>query len=82
MTYEEKLIKYATAPRARASVIQQIEEQDGKKVIVASWVGMLRGVIVTTDAGYKFDNKPDALENARKFRETARREASALGLIN
>lgn len=82
MTYQQKLVHYATAPRATAAIIHQLEEHDGKKTIAASWVGKLRGMIVTTDAGYKFGSKSEALDNARAFRESARKEAAALGLIN
>ncbi len=77
MTYDEKLIHYATAPRATAGKITQIV--DGE--FVTYWAGRLRGVFVKLGDEFKFDNKKDAISLARRYRQECIDEAKSRGLI-
>ena len=77
MTYEEKLVHYATAPRARAGKITQIVDGDFETF----WVGRLRGVFVTLGGDYKFKTKEDALSLARRYRYECLKEAKEKNLI-
>jgi hypothetical protein len=76
-TYEQKLIHYATAPRATAGKLTQYIDGD----FVTYWVGRLRGVFVKIGDDFKFDNKADALALARRYREECVTEAKMKGLI-
>lgn len=77
MDQNEKLISYATAPKAYAGTITQIENGD----FVTHWVGKLRGKIVSAaDGCYKFASRDAAVECARNFRERCRQDAAARGL--
>ena len=73
MDKAEKVKHYATAKRITAGKITQIE--DG--VFVSSWVGKLRGMIVSApDGTYKHSTKEDAIACASDFRERCRAEAA------
>jgi hypothetical protein len=77
MTYEEKLIHYATAPRATAGEITSIV--DGR--FVTKWAGRLRGIFVSMNGEWKFTNKQDALALARAYRQSCFDEAKSKGLF-
>jgi hypothetical protein len=71
MKTAEKAAHYATAPRVTAARITQI--QDGR--FVSSWVGKLRGMVVSDiNDNYKHPTREAALECARNFRERCRAE--------
>lgn len=75
MNKAEKIVHYATAPRATAGTITQI--QGGR--LVSSWGGKLRGMIVSdADGNYKHPTREAAIECARNFRERRRAEAAKL----
>ncbi len=74
MTYEEKLIHYATAPRATTGKITD-------KNFVTKWAGKLRGKFVSMPGEFKFTNKNNALELARKYRQSCFDEAKSKGLF-
>ncbi|MGJ8680482.1 hypothetical protein [Paraglaciecola sp.] len=76
-TYEEKLIHYATAPRASAGKITQIVNG----AFVDYWVGKLRGKFVKIGDEFKFNNKQDAINLARRYREDCKQEAIKKSLI-
>ena len=76
--YEQKLLHYATAPRATAQKITQVVDGD----LVDFWVGKLRGVCVKMGDQFKFKHKEDALNLARKFRQDCINEAKDKGLID
>ena len=77
MDKADRVAHYAAAKRATAGKITQIE--DGK--FVSSWVGKLRGMIVSAaDGTYKHATKDDALECARGFRDRCRAEIEKRGL--
>ena len=77
MTKREKIKFYATAPRAYAATISQIEDGD----FVQYWVGKLRGRIVSYKGQqYKFKTKDEAIECARRFRQSCRDDAERLGI--
>jgi hypothetical protein len=78
MTYEEKLIHYATAPRATAGKITQFIDGD----FVTFWAGRLRGVFVKIGNDFKFESKEDALALARRYRQECIDEAKEKGLID
>ena len=75
--YQARLLHYATAQRATAGKISQL---DGNK-FVTYWAGRLHGVYVCTALGFKFTTKEAALSNARRFRQECRDEAIDSGLI-
>lgn len=75
-SYDEKLIHYATAPRATAGTITQLVDGD----FVTQWAGRLRGVFVKMGDEFRFDKKADALALARRYRQSCRDEAVKLGL--
>lgn len=75
--YDERLLHFATAPRLSAGNIQQLTE--GRLVLY--WIGRLRGKFIKTDSGFKFDNKADAIANAKKFRQQCIDEAKSKGLL-
>ena len=77
MTYDQKLVDYATAPKATAGIISQIE--DGN--FVNYWCGKLRGKFVQVGPTWKASTKQQALKSARLFREKCRHEAKAKGLL-
>jgi|GEM_PF-2123462 len=69
MTQHERITYWATAKRAYAGTISQLENKDFRKY----WVGKLRGTIVTrTDGVWKFDTKAEAIDAAKQFRDLAR----------
>jgi hypothetical protein len=74
MTYEEKLVHYATAPRVSAGKITD-------KYFVTMWAGKLRGKFVSIDGKFKFTNKDHALALARAYRQSCFDEAKAKGLF-
>jgi hypothetical protein len=76
-TYEQKLLHYATAPRATAGKLTQLI--DGN--FITFWAGKLRGVFVKLGDDFKFDNKEDALNLARKYRQECINEAKLKGII-
>lgn len=72
-TKAERVKFFATAPRASAGKIRQLEDGEFRTY----WVGKLRGHIVSdpdTEMRYRFGSKDDALDCARRFREHARKE--------
>lgn len=75
-TYEEKLLHYATAPRATAGKITNLVDGD----FVTYWAGRLRGVFVKLGDDFKFDNKEDALNLARRYRQECINEARVKGI--
>lgn len=79
MSYEEKLIYYATAPRATAGKITQIVKGE----LVDFYLGRLRGNFVRMGDGElsKFKTKEEALKLARKFRQSCLDEAIEKGLL-
>ena len=77
MTYEEKLVHYATAPRATAGEITNIVD----KCFVTMWAGKLRGKFVSMGGEFKFKNKDHALALARDYRKSCFDEAKSKGLI-
>ena len=77
MTYDEKLIHYATAPRATAGEITSMV--NGR--FVTKWAGRLRGTFVSMSGEWKFTNKEDALALARRYRQDAFDKAKAKGLF-
>jgi hypothetical protein len=77
VTKEDRIKLFATAPKASAGTITQIE--DGK--MRTYWLGKLRGKFVADIGGrYKFDSRAEAVECARQFREHAKSEAARLGI--
>ncbi|MCU7217578.1 hypothetical protein [Pseudomonas sp. VE 196-7] len=78
LSYDQKLIHYATAPKATAGPIRQIE---GRR-IVTYWCGKLRGDFVKSGADWKASTKEEAIESARRFREQCKTEAKAKGLLS
>ena len=78
MTYEEKLVFYATAKRATVGTIHQLVDRDFKRY----FVGKLRGKIVSRigDGQFKFDNPADAIDCAKGFRDNSRQLARTLNL--
>jgi hypothetical protein len=77
MTYEERLVHYATASRATAGKITNIV--DGR--FVTKWAGRLGGTFVSMNGKWKFTNKQDALALARDYRQSCFDEAKSKGLI-
>ena len=76
-TYDEKLIHYATAPRATAGEITSVV--NGR--FVTKWAGRLRGAFVSMSGEWKFTNKEDALALARRYRQDCFDEAKSKGLF-
>lgn len=77
LTYDQKLVFYATAKKATAAIISQIENGD----FVNYWCGKLRGKFVQVGPDWKAATKQQAIESARLFREQCRTEAQAKGLL-
>ena len=77
LTYDQKLVDYATAPKASAGIICQIENGD----FVKHWCGKLRGKFIQVGPTWKAASKQQAVEKARGFREQCRAEAKAKGLL-
>ena len=76
-TYEQTLVDYATAPKATAGIISQIENGN----FVDYWCGKLRGKFVQVGPTWKATTKAQALATARLFREQCMAEAKAKGLL-
>lgn len=53
LTYDQKLVDYATAPKASAGIICQIENGD----FVKHWCGKLRGKFIQVGPTWKAANK-------------------------
>lgn len=71
----EKLRFYAETPRASARKIHQIVEGDFK----AFWLAQLRGKAVALKQGqHKFEQRDEAVQHAKDFRESCRRELAML----
>jgi len=77
MTYEQRLVHLATAPRVTAKQIQQIIDNE----IRGFWVGRVRGKFVGGKDNYKHDSREAALEYARRFRADCQAEAEQKGLL-
>jgi hypothetical protein len=77
MNYEQKLMHYATAPRATAGQIWNYI--DGS--FVRSWAGRLRGAYVKMDGEWLFKTKPEAVALAKRYRQSCLDEAKSKGLI-
>ena len=76
-SYDERLIYYATAPRATAAEVSQII--DGN--FVCGWAGKLRGKLVKLGDEFRFSTKEEAIDLARRYRQACREEAQAKGLL-
>lgn len=77
-TFKQKVLYYATAPRATIGQISQIVNGD----IVDFFVGKLRGIIVSTpDSRYKFGTPEEAKVCAITFRVNARSVATERGWL-
>ena len=76
-TYDEKLLHYAGAKRITTEQISNYK--DGN--FVHFWAGKLKGVIVSTEIGYKFNTKEEAKANAEVFRQQCINEAIKKGLM-
>tara|TARA_R110000796_G_scaffold77896_1_gene174078 strand:- start:99 stop:329 length:231 start_codon:yes stop_codon:yes gene_type:complete len=74
MTFDEKLVHYATAPRVSAGKITDM-------YFVTMWAGKVRGKFVSMDGQFKFTNKDCALALARAYRQSCIDEAKSKGLI-
>lgn len=69
-TKMEKLVFYANAKRASAIMIHKVEDGD----FIPYWVGRLNGRCVTMNSDVKHKRRDQAVEDARRFRESCRRE--------
>lgn len=77
-TYEEKLLWYATAPRASTKVLHSIVDKE----IVEGYGGTLRGHIVSLQGEpYRKPTRSAALDLARRFRQSCIDEAIQKGLM-
>ena len=77
MDKSDKIKHYARARKPTAGTITQFD--DGK--FVTSWVGKLRGMIVSAaDGTYKHATKDAALACAEDFRTRCRNELQARGI--
>jgi hypothetical protein len=77
-TYEEKLLWYATAPRAATKPLCTVEN----KVLVEGFGGTLRGHIVSLKGEhYRKPTRAEALNLARRFRQSCIDEAKQKGLL-
>lgn len=65
LTYDQKLVDYATATKASAGTIYQIENGD----FVKHWCEKLRGNFIQVGPTWKAATKQQAIEKAREFRE-------------
>lgn len=70
MSYQEKLKFYAEAKRSDAVKLHRVVNGD----FVPYWVGTLRGKLVTLDSTIKHHDRESAVNDARAFRESCRRE--------
>lgn len=76
MTREEKLYFYANVKRASAKKVHKVIGGDFKRL----WVATLGGNAVTLDSNnHGFQTRKDAVEHARLFRESCRKELSEMG---
>lgn len=78
MTYEQRLVHLATAPRVTAKQIQQVVDHQ----LRGFWIGRLRGKFVGGENSYKHDSREAALDCARKIRADCRAEAERKGLLS
>tara|TARA_R110001592_G_scaffold221139_2_gene475799 strand:+ start:9624 stop:9890 length:267 start_codon:yes stop_codon:yes gene_type:complete len=77
-TYEEKLLWYATAPRAAVKPLCTIE----KRNLVEGFGGTLRGNLVSLKGEhYRKPTRDEALDLARRFRQSCIDEAITKGLL-
>ena len=77
MSHDEKTKYYATAPKASAGTIHQLEDGRTRKY----WVGKLRGNFICLDFDrWKFDTREEAINEARKFRQSCIDDCKALGI--
>lgn len=76
-TYHERLVYFATAPRATAKRLAKITDDH----IVHYWSGRLRGIFVKPKEGFEYATKEDALNAARLFRQRCRDEAIQKGWL-
>lgn len=74
MNYREKLEHFAKANRITVCKVHQIEDFK----TVSHFCGKLKGKIVSTEAGYKFNSKDEAWQNAFNFRASCIEELHAL----
>jgi hypothetical protein len=75
MVNVEKLRFYAEAKRATAIKIHKFE--DGN--FVPYWIGRLNGKSVTLNSECRHTTRKQAVEDARRFRESCRNELEGLG---
>ena len=73
-TYEENLVHYGTAPRATAGKITN-------KHFETMWAGKLRGKFVSMPGQFKFLIKEDAIDLAKRYRQSCFDEAKSKGLF-
>lgn len=68
----ERIRCFASAPRASAATITKLEDGDFRTY----WISRLCGRNVRASGGgrYLFDSREEAVKNARRFRDLARRE--------
>ncbi|EIF42780.1 hypothetical protein DOK_11971 [gamma proteobacterium BDW918] len=77
-TYEERLLWYATAPRAATKKLHSIVDKE----IVEGFGGTLRGHIVSLkNEPYRKPTRSAALDLARRFRQYCIDEAVKKGLL-
>ncbi|WP_338501004.1 hypothetical protein VRB50_14610 [Pseudomonas poae] len=77
LTYEQKLVDYASAPKVSAGIISQIESGN----FVNYRHGKLRGKFVQVGPTWKASTKQQATESARKLQAQCLAEAKAKGLL-
>lgn len=77
-TYQEKLLWYATAPRATSGALHSIEGNEIRK----RYGGKLRGKFVSLSGEeFRKSTREDAVDLARRFRQICIDEARQAGLM-
>lgn len=77
-SYDEKLLWYATAPRAAVKALCTIEKGN----LVEGFGGTLRGHIVSLKGEhYRKPTRAEAIDLARRFRQSCIDEAITKGLL-
>ena len=68
--FTDKVMAYANALDSDITAERFEQVRDGK--LWRGYSGAIYGCLVSTDKGYAFDTRAEALENARTFRERCR----------
>ena len=68
--FTDKVMAYANALDGDITAERFDQVRDGK--LWRGYSGAIYGCLVSTDKGYAFDTRAEALENARTFRERCR----------